>query len=312
MKPKLLIASAALIVIAAASQAYADPESCKKVRLSDLGWTDLSLTNATASVILESLGYEAEETLLSLPITFQSLEAGDIDVFLGNWLPVQDDEFKSFVDKGAVEVVTTNLTGAKFTLAVPTYVSDAGVKSYGDLAKFADKFQSSIYGIEPGSNKPLVDMVDAGRHGLAGWQIVETSEAAMLSQVERLGRSKDWIVFLAWAPHPMNIKFDLTYLDGGDIEYGPNFGGATVRTVARKGYVQACPNVGKLLANLKFNIDYENRGMDAIQTNGENPKDVARKLIMAEPKLLDQWLSGVKTYDDQDGLAAAQAALIGK
>ena len=41
-----------------ASQAHAaDAESCKTVRFSDVGWTDITATTATASVILKALGY---------------------------------------------------------------------------------------------------------------------------------------------------------------------------------------------------------------------------------------------------------------
>ncbi|MET3595127.1 glycine betaine/proline transport system substrate-binding protein [Mesorhizobium shonense] len=310
MKAFALYASAALTIFMAAAPAHADPESCRKVKFSDLSWTDLSLTNATASVILTALGYEPEQTILGLPVTFESLKNKDIDVFLGNWLPVQEQEFKSYVNNGDVDVITTNLTGAKFTLAVPTYVAKAGVTSYDDLSKFSDKFNSTIYGIEAGSNQPLLDMISAGRHGLKDWNVVESSEAAMLTQVDKMTKGKEWIVFLAWAPHPMNLNFDLTYLSGGDKEYGPNFGGATVRTLTRKGYRQECPNVTKFLENLHFDIDYENVGMNEIMTNSVEPIDAARKLIKQHPDMLTAWLDGVKTFDGKDGYAAAKAAVL--
>ena len=118
-------------------------------------------------------------------------------------------------------------------MAVPTYVAAAGVKSYDDLAAHADKFDRKIYGIEPGSNQPLLDMITAGNHQPPRWEVVESSEAAMLMQVAKTAKTKDWVVFLGWEPHPMNLMYDLTYLSGGDKEYGPNFGGATVRTIAR-------------------------------------------------------------------------------
>ena len=310
MKAFAIYASAALTMLAAAAPAQADPESCHKIKFSDLSWTDISLTNATASVILTALGYEPEQTILGLPVTFESLKNKDIDVFLGNWLPIQDQEFKSYMDNGDVEVLTTNLTGAKFTLAVPTYVAKAGVTSYDDLAKFSDKFKSTIYGIEAGSNQPLLDMISVGRHGLKDWNVVESSEAAMLTQVDKMTKGNEWIVFLAWEPHPMNLKFDLTYLSGGDQEYGPNYGGATVRTIARRGYGQECPNAARFLKNLRFDIDYENNGMNEIMNNGAEPADAARKLIKQYPDKLAAWLDGVKTIDGGDGYAAAKAALL--
>ncbi|MCR6497581.1 choline ABC transporter substrate-binding protein [Shinella sp. CPCC 101442] len=312
MKTHVLFASVSLALLGSAASAWAEPESCQKVRLSDLGWTDLALTNATASLLLNSLGYETEQTLLGLNVTYEMLKTNQVDVFLGNWLPVQEEQFKSYFDDGDVEVIVTNLTGAKFTLAVPSYVAEAGVKSYDDLAGHADKFDATIYGIEAGSNQPLLDMITADRHGLKDWQVIESSETAMLTQVDKMTKSNEWIVFLAWEPHPMNINYKLTYLNGGDAEYGPNYGGATVRTIARKGYAKECPNVAKLLKNLTFHLDYENIGMNAIMTDGADPAETAKRLIAKRPEILEKWLAGVTARDGGDGLQAAQDALLAR
>lgn len=287
----------------------ADPETCATVRMSDLGWTDIMLTNTTAEVILQALGYQPTQTLLGLDVTFVAMQAGDIDVFQGNWRPVQDVQYKAFFDDGSVEVLGRNLEGAKFTLAVPTYVSDAGVTSFADLAAHADKFGGKIYAIEPGSNQPLLDMVAEGRHGLTGWEIVETSEAGMLTQVSRLVSKQEWVVFLGWEPHPMNLNYDLTYLDGGDMEYGPDFGGATVHTLSRKGYAAECPNVAKLFSQLIFDLAYENNGMQKIMGEGATPADAAKAMIAARPELLDGWLADVTTLAGAPGLPAVKAAL---
>ncbi len=282
---------------------------CQKVRMADLGWTDIALTNTTAEVILDALGYDASQTLLGLGVAYSALKENDMDVFLGNWRPVQDEEYKSYFDEGSVEVLGVNLEGAKYTLAVPQYVADQGVKSFDDLAAHADKFGSKIYGIEAGSNKPLVDMVAANRHGLGNWQIIESSEAAMLTQVANSVADKGWVVFLGWEPHPMNLDYKITYLSGGDAEFGPNFGGATVRTIARKGFSAECPNAAKLFANLAFDLTYENYGMRMILGEGKSADEAAREMIKRNPDRLAKWLDGVSTLDGQPGLPAVKSAL---
>ncbi|MBS0565560.1 MAG: choline ABC transporter substrate-binding protein [Proteobacteria bacterium] len=299
----------AVAAVLAAGPALADGDACKPVRMSDLGWTDIAFTNATAELLLGALGYEPSQTLLGLDVTYVSLQNNWIDVFQGNWRPVQDEQFQKFFDDGSVEVLGTNLTGAKFTLAVPDYVAAAGVKSFDDLAAHADAFGSNIYGIEAGSNKPLLDMVEANAHGMKGWNIVESSEAGMLAQVARSVADKKWIVFLGWAPHPMNIDYKLTYLSGGDKEYGPDFGGATVRTIGREGYAKDCPNAARLFANLVYDVDYESRGMQMIMADGKSPAEAAKAMIAAEPARLDKWLDGVTTLAGEPGLAAARAEL---
>jgi len=291
------------------STASAEDSSCTRIRSADMGWTDIALTTNTAAIVLKPMGYEMTNTLLGLNITYESLKNGQVDVFLGNWRPAQDIEFKQYYDEHWVEVLGTNLTGAKFTLAVPAAAAEAGVHSYDDLAKFADQFDHKIYGIEPGSNQPLLDMVAAGRHGLKGWEVVESSEQGMLAQVQRAVARDRWIVFLGWQPHPMNLNFKLAYLTGGDVEYGPDFGGSTVRTIARPGYAAACPNLARFFGNLAFDIDYENAGMKLMLDDGQDAPAAAAALIKAHPEKLAAWLDGVTTRDGRPALAVVQAAL---
>lgn len=310
MNKKMLAISVALNALLASTALAADKPECKQVRMSDLGWTDIALTNTTAELILKALGYEPQQQLLALNVTYESLKNNQLDVFLGNWRPVQDLDYKAYFDDGSVVPVATNLTGAKYTLAVPKYVADAGLKSFDDLQKFADKLDRKIYGIEPGSNKPLLDMVEQKTHGLGGdWQVVESSEAAMLQQVKRAVQAQDFIVFLGWQPHPMNVNMQMEYLAGGDVEFGPDFGGATVRTIVRKGYPEDCPNVTKLFSNLVFDITYENTGMNLIMGDGLEVPAAATKMVQDNPERLDAWLKDVTTIDGKPGLEPVKAAL---
>lgn len=272
---------------------------CSTVRFSDVGWSDITSTTAVTTQILKGLGYQTKTDLLSVPVTYSSMANKDIDVFLGNWMPTMEGDIKKYRDNGSVEVLGANLTGAKYTLAVPKYVYDAGVKSFADLEKFADKFHDKIYGIEPGNdgNRLIQSMIDTDAFGLKDFTLVESSEAGMVSQVKRAIRRKQWIAFLGWAPHPMNTNFDMEYLSGGDDYFGPNYGGASVYTNVRKGYVQQCPNVGKLLTNLKFSLPMENHLMDSILNQNQQPADAAIKWLNAHPQALDKWLDGVKTID---------------
>lgn len=69
------------------------------------------------------------------------------------------------------------------------------VRDFSDLQKFADKFDSKLYGIEPGSNQLMLDAVNDPALGLHNWEVVESSEQGMLSQVTRFARNKSFIVF---------------------------------------------------------------------------------------------------------------------
>lgn len=310
MKRSVRAGATAILLLAAATRAFAgEPESCKAVRMAEPGWNDLAFTTGIGITLLNALGYEAKSQLLGIDVIYTSLKNKNLDVFLGYWDPAMVAYYKPYKEDGSVETVRTNLEGAKYTFAVPTYVWEAGVKDFSDLHKFADKFDHKLYGIEPGSNQLMLDAIKDPALGLDGWEVIESSEQGMLSEVSRRTRDKSFIVFQGWAPHPMNTVFDIKYLTGGDKFYGPNFGAATVSTQVRKGYLQECANVAKLLNNLTFDVDYENRGMAYIMDDGLEPADAALKAIKAEPARLDTWLAGVSTYDGRPGLAAVKSVL---
>jgi glycine betaine/proline transport system substrate-binding protein len=107
----------------------------------------------------------------------------------------------------------------------------------------------------------------------------------------------------------MNSQFDIEYLTGGDDFYGPNFGGATVHTQVRKGYLAECPNVGKLVTQLSFDIPMESEGMGYILADGDDPQIAAERLLKAHPEVLSAWLKDVKTIDGKNGLASIKAKL---
>jgi len=272
---------------------------CSTVRFSDVGWTDITSTTAVTTQILKGLGYKTKTDLLSVPVTYSSMANGDIDVFLGNWMPTMEGDIKRYREAGTVTTIRANLSGAKYTLAVPKYVYDAGVKSFSDLKKYADKFHDRIYGIEPGNdgNRLIQNMIDKNAFGLKDFDLVESSEAGMVSQIKRMIRRKQWIAFLGWAPHPMNSNFNIKYLSGGDDYFGPNYGGAKVYTNVRKGFTAQCPNVGKLLTNLKFSLPMENQVMDSILNKGQQPASAAIQWLNKNPQILNKWLDGVKTID---------------
>ncbi len=291
-----------------ATTALAD---CGKVTFSDVGWTDITATTAVATTVLDALGYETDVRVLSVPVTYVSLEKGDVDVFLGNWMPTMEADIAPYREKGTVDTVRANLEGAKYTLATNAAGAALGVDSFAAIAKQADALDETIYGIEPGNdgNRLIMDMIKDDAFGLKEFDVKESSEQGMLSQVARLSKKDEPIVFLAWEPHPMNANFDLTYLKGGDDWFGPNYGGATVYTNTRAGYVKECPNVGALLNNLEFSLQLENEIMGAILNDGEKAPDAAKSWLAANPQVLDGWLEGVKTKDGAEGLPAVKASL---
>jgi glycine betaine/proline transport system substrate-binding protein len=293
-------------IIPAPAIAAAAPDSCRTVRFSDVGWTDITATTALTARLLEALGYRTTTEILSIPVTYASIKNRQIDVYLGDWQPSMQEDRKPFLADGSVQVVRANLVGAKYTLAVPSYVAAAGVKSFADLNAHADRFQQKIYGIEPGNNgnRMIGSIIADNRFDLGRWTLVESSEQGMLSEVDRAIAKSDWIVFLGWSPHPMNLKYHIEYLAGGDDTFGPGYGGATIYTDVRTGYLAECPNVGKLLENLSFTPEIESQMMALILDEHLDGTQAATRFLSSHMALVDTWVAGVAAYD---GMPAALA-----
>jgi len=293
------------------SSVAADAPRCATITQSDPGWTDIAATNALSGVVLNALGYQQKVQNLSVALAFQGLKTGQVDLFLGNWMPAQAPVINKFSANGAIKVLGANLPAARFTLAVPDYVAAAGVKDFADLQKYADKFDRTIYGIAPGSpaNQNLKKMLDKQDFALQNWRLVESSESGMLAQVTRAVERKAWIVFLGWEPHAMNTRFKLAYLSGGDAYFGANYGSATVNTVTRKDFAADCPNINRFFSQLKFDVATENAVITRVLDNKEAVQEAAKAELAKRPDLLKAWLAGVTTRDGQPGLPAVEKAL---
>ena len=301
---KTLLASAATLAMAGSAFAA----GCDKVTFSDVGWTDITATTAATTLLLEALGYETETKVLAVPVTYTGLAEGDIDVFLGNWMPTMEADIAPYRDAKTVDTIAENLKGTKYTLATNAAGAALGIKDFKDLAAHKDALEGKIYGIEPGNdgNRLISDRITANDFGMGGFELIESSEQGMLSQAVGLDGEGKPVVFLGWAPHPMNSAMALTYLTGGEAWFGVE---GSVFTNTRAGYVAECPNQGKLLTNLTFTLAMENEIMAAILNDGADPRDAAKAWLAANPATWEGWLAGVTTKDGGDAKAAVAAAL---
>lgn len=299
MMKKLLTALVVTAALAAGSAASAaEDASCGKIQFGQVNWTGVSAKTETAAWMLEQMGYETDVITASVPIMFQSLSGDEIDAFLGLWLPTQRSMVRDNMAKGNIDIVTKNLEGAKYTVGVSQAAWDAGVKHFEDLDEFKEKFEGTIYGIEAGNdgNQIIKQMISDDVYGLGDWELQPSSEAGMLTQVQRRHNRDQWAAWLAWAPHPMTINIDLQFLNGGEDYWGPNQGGATVYTLVREGYAWSCPNVGQFLENYTFTVEEQSKMAGYVINEEMDYAEAGRQLIQDNPGLLDRWFAAGGTY----------------
>jgi glycine betaine/proline transport system substrate-binding protein len=300
--------STLILLATVATTAVQAADSCSPVKMADPGWSDIAATNALAGIVLEGMGYKTKVDSLAVPITYGGLRDGQVDVFLGNWMPAQKGFDDQFVANGKVTRLAENLKGTEFTLAVPDYVYAAGVHDFKDLNRFADKFDHKIYGIGSGApaNQSIAEIIKKNDFDLGQWKLVESSEQAMLAEVNRAVKSQRFVTFLGWTPHPMNVKLKMHYLTGGEAYFGAS---GSVYTLTRNGYADACPDVAKLFSQMTFTQEMENAIMAEVADKKVTNAVAAKAWLKAHPQVLQGWLTGLKTLDGKEALPAVTATL---
>jgi glycine betaine/proline transport system substrate-binding protein len=308
--------TALLLLLFLAHPAMAEPASCKTPTLGEVDWTDLRVATATASILLNKLGYDASITRMpSLQDVYKGMDKDQVDVFMGYWIPAQRHVAAPYLQRGSIKTLTTNLDEGRYTLAVPDYVYDQGIRSFADLAQHGDKFDWRIYGSGKGSsgNISVQNMIDSNAYQLQSFKLIETSELLMLAQVKGRIRKGEWIAFLAWTPHPMNQNFSIRYLSGGEEYFGKDYGHATINTNVRDGLTARCPNLGRFFRNLTFEASEQEQIMDQV-SNYFVPLDRAIYMWLNQhPEVITRWLQGVTHFDglQADATAIAEQLAIG-
>ncbi len=275
------------------------------------GWTDVSATTAIAAALYRGLGYTPRTATLPAPGIYAAMKKGQVDLFLGNWMPAMAAERQPYLDDHSITVLGANLTGAKYGLAVPTYLYEAGLHDLSDIARFGAELNHRILAIEPGSegNERLLELIRRNAFGLGDFQLVQSSQAKMLADVERAAKAHQPVVFLAWQPHWMDRDIPQTYLGGGDAVFGPGTGAASVFTNARTEWLAACPNAAHLSRNLTFSLAEVDELMAAIRLQHRSVDRAALDWLHANPKALVGWLDGVSAWDGKPGEATVRAKL---
>ncbi|MEP4557818.1 ABC transporter substrate-binding protein [Cobetia amphilecti] len=276
-------------------------------------WPGVTMKTEIASEVFEALGYSPSTRQLGAQITYEGMSLGEVDAFLAAWLPAQSNMYDAAMEKGTLVDMGNNVEGARLGFAVPGYVAEAGVTSNEDLDKpeFADKFEKTIYSIEIGSgSSEIVNKgVDGDIYSLGDWDLKESSTPGMLATVANSSKSKEWILFVGWTPHWMNIEYDMVFLDDPDDMWGPGGGASDVKTLANKAWSEAHPNATRLLDQLAFSSDDQSALIYGYGKEEKPQEEVAGEWMKANPAKVKAWLEGVTTRDGEPAWPAVKEAL---
>jgi len=272
--------------------------AAEEIRFGVPPWPGVTVKTEIVCQILETIGYETEREEVGPPVIYKSMDDDELDVFLGAWTPQQNPLLNPLKEKGKVEIVQTNLEDAVISLCVPKSASEAGVKSFSDLDKHAEKFNNQIYNIEVGSpmHTAMGEIIEKDTAGLGDWEQTGTTTPMMLKEVKSKIDNGEWVAFACWKPHWMNVMIDMAYLE--PVEGTGKFASdSLVHTVARSDVKNVYPEVYKMLKNIRISSMTQSEWIDSYARDGQDVEIVSENWIKNNHETVSQWLKGVKAKD---------------
>ncbi len=283
--------------------------SADAIRFGVPPWPGVTVKTEIACQILETIGYPTKQLPIGPPIIYKGMVSGEVDAALGAWIPQQNPMLNPLKDKGEVEVVQTNLDTAVISLCVPKYAYDAGVKSFADLDKYADKFDHTIYNIEIGSGmqKEMEDIIENDVVGLKDWEQVNTTTPIMMQEVIKKVKEKKWVTWGCWKPHWMNLMLEMDYLEAvpGTEKFASD---SKVYTIAAADFKAKHPEAYGFFKQFVVTAPMQSAWILEYGKNKRPEKDVAKEWIAANKDVVAKWLDGVKSSDGTPAMKKIEAA----
>jgi glycine betaine/proline transport system substrate-binding protein len=264
-------------------------------------WPGITVKTQIAEQLLGPLGYDTSSQELGLQVVYQGMESGDIDVFLGGWMPAQREIFTPREESGAIVNVGNNVDGAQMTLAVPEYLYDQGIQSFADLDENREMFDGEIHGFGSGSaaSEILNAAIDEDAWGLGDWSLVDTSTVGMLSAAQDAISLEEPIVWVGWTPHWMNLALPMRYLEDPQDLFGENNGESEVLTLMRGDYAEANPNLVTFFEQFSFSAEEQSWMIREFGQEERDAQEVAQDWINENAERVEAMLEGV-THRDGD------------
>lgn len=298
MKKLLTILAISAVLISSFSLLATAQNSDNEITLGDSNWPGLRGKNAIVNYILENIGYEVKRTSATDPMLRQGIINGDIDIYLGTWMPSLQEARTKNQDKQ--HLVTKNMHNGLLGMAVPKYVAEKGVTSLEDLQEHADKFDKKLYVGPAGwaSEKTMNKAIENDIYNLGDWETVNSSQSAMMAQVEKSINNEEFIIFVGWRPHWMNTKFDIKYLNDPERLWKSPY--SWVDTLVRKGFEEDYPQAYRFLQQFRVDVEANDKWIYEIGYNESDPNKVAKEWIKSNITEVRRWLSMVETVDGKN------------
>lgn len=223
--------------------------SCDTITLGFLpSWTDGLSTAYLLENQLGALGIDVEmQTLTEAGPLYTGLAQGDVDIYPSAWPELTHAQYMDEYGD-SIEDLGAYYDDAKLTIAVPSYVD---ITSIEDLAGNADRFGGRIVGIEPGAGLTAQTQDSMmPEYGLDGeYELVTSSTAAMLTELENAIAGQEDIVVTSWRPFWANEAYDLKDLEDPKGAMGEP---EALHFLGTDGFSERCAEAAELIAGIQL------------------------------------------------------------
>jgi len=235
-----------------------------------------------SQVILEQEGFEVEIEEAEIGILYEALSNQTIDAFVDVWSP---NLHKDYLEKysESFEIAGTLYSDMPFGMAVPQYLED--INTIQDVADHPELFNNKVYAIEPGSGMAMTTEEMIKTYGMDDFKVQNSSVAAMLAQVDTMFEKEEAIVFNAWRPHPMFVRFDIKFLEDPLNTWKSD----DVQIAVTPNLKEESPTAYKLFSNMELTLDMVEEWIMQLD-EGKPLRELAEVWVEENQETVDKWL----------------------
>ena len=262
-------------------------QDSKSVKLGFAPWSDAEfVTKLAAKIMTDELGQKVELVQTDVAPLYQGVSRGQIDLMMMAWLPLTHADYVAKI-KDDVDTLGTVYDGAKLGWVVPTYIPESEIASIEDLKKpeVREKLAGTVQGIEAGAGLTRLSQQAVKDYPLDDYELQISSEAGMLTTVDRAYRGEKWFVATSWSPHWMFGKYKLRYIEDPKKSLGE---AEHVDILARKDFKTDNPEAAEFLARMKVPLADLEAGM--FQAQETSYDEAVAKYITDHPDQIKTWL----------------------
>ena len=311
-----VLVGGSLILAGCAGEVEEDKQT---ITIADKGYASCTVSMTLLRIVLEDeLGYPVETPLLSWPVTWAGIAAGDVDIDPDVWYESQRESVDKYVVEQRVAELSPVYSDCAQGWVIPTYVAEEhGITRVEQLNDYVDLFDEDANGLgeiyigPAGWTATEVDKIKVKSYEL-NYEWHSQDEWVQYALVQGKIEKHEPVLFYIYQPHWAFGRWDLTWIEEpehsddlwnytpGDIEgsyIACTWNPVDVYIGMRSALEDEAPDAYKFFNNYKISKDAVNFLIMEIEdvpgNPAQDPTTVCRKWLNDNPDILAEWLAGI-------------------